>query len=146
MIDFKRVNFNKEINLNFKQDVSSTIFNIFNRYPKIKLSKIVATNPSKKEISKIDENIVVSFIEMASVSNDGFIQTKIDRPLKELKKGSFTYFAEDDIIIAKITPSMENGKCGIARNLTNKLALGSSEFHVLRCSQDILNEFKLFAK
>ncbi len=144
MIDFKRVNFNKEINLNFKQDVSSTIFNIFNRYPKIKLSKIVATNPSKKEISKIDENIVVSFIEMASVSNDGFIQTKIDRPLKELKKGSFTYFAEDDIIIAKITPSMENGKCGIARNLTNKLALGSSEFHVLRCSQDILNEF-LFA-
>ena len=53
---------------------------------KIKLSTIAITNPSKREISNIDENAIVSFVEMASVSNEGFIETKIDRPLKDLKK------------------------------------------------------------
>jgi restriction endonuclease S subunit len=108
---------------------------------KTKLSTIAITNPSKREISHIDENTIVSFIEMASVSNDGFIETKIDRPLKELKKGSFTYFAENDIIIAKITPSMENGKCAIAYDLTNSLGMGSSEFHVIRVKEQINNKY-----
>lgn len=108
---------------------------------KTKLSTIAITNPSKREISHIDENTIVSFIEMASVSNDGFIETKIDRPLKELKKGSFTYFAENDIIIAKITPSMENGKCAIAYDLTNNLGMGSSEFHVIRVKENINSKY-----
>lgn len=108
---------------------------------KIKLSTIAITNPSKREISNIDENTIVSFVEMASVSNEGFIETKIDRPLKELKKGSFTYFAENDIIIAKITPSMENGKCAIAYDLTNSLGMGSSEFHVIRVKENINSKY-----
>ena len=108
---------------------------------KIKLSAIAITNPSKREISNIDENTIVSFVEMASVSNEGFIETKIDRPLKDLKKGSFTYFAENDIIIAKITPSMENGKCAIAYDLTNSLGMGSSEFHVIRVKENINSKY-----
>lgn len=108
---------------------------------KIKLSTIAIMNPSKREISDIDENTVVSFVEMASVSNDGFIETKVDKLLKDLKKGSFTYFAENDIIIAKITPSMENGKCAIAYNLTNNLGMGSSEFHVIRVKEEINNKY-----
>lgn len=108
---------------------------------KIKLSTIAIMNPSKREISDIDENTVVSFVEMASVSNDGFIETKVDKLLKDLKKGSFTYFAENDIIIAKITPSMENGKCAIAYNLTNNLGMGSSEFHVIRVKENIDSKY-----
>ena len=81
---------------------------------------------------------------MASVSEKGFIADKIDKPLKDLKKGSYTYFAENDIIIAKITPCMENGKCAIAEGLTNGLAMGSSEFHVFRTKEDMNNKF-LFA-
>lgn len=50
-------------------------------------------------------------------------------------KGSYTYFAEDDIIIAKITPCMENGKCALARGLSNKIGMGSSEFHVIRADK-----------
>lgn len=98
-------------------------------------------NPSKSEISGLDSETLVSFVEMASVSNDGYIATKIDKPLSEIKNGSYTYFAEGDIIIAKITPCMENGKCAIATGLTNKIGFGSSEFHVLRCNDQILNKY-----
>ncbi len=122
-----------------KKDIEKEINYINDK--KIKLSTIAITNPSKREISNIDENTIVSFVEMASVSNEGFIETKIDRPLKDLKKGSFTYFAENDIIIAKITPSMENGKCAIAYNLTNNLGMGSSEFHVIRVKENIDSKY-----
>ena len=78
---------------------------------------------------------------MASVSNGGFIERTENRPLRELKKGSYTYFRENDIIIAKITPCMENGKCALATGLTNGLAMGSSEFHVVRTHADVLNQY-----
>lgn len=100
-----------------------------------------AINPPKSELSNFDKDTLVSFVEMAAVSNDGYIESKLDKPLSEMKKGSYTYFAEEDIIIAKITPCMENGKCAIATGLTNKIGFGSSEFHVLRCSDQILNKY-----
>ncbi len=108
---------------------------------KVKIKSIVITNPSKREITDLDENTIMSFIEMASVSNDGYIIEKVDRPFKDLKKGSYTYFKENDILIAKITPSMENGKCAIAKGLTNNLGMGSSEFHVLRVSDKIDSKY-----
>lgn len=80
----------------------------------LKNEQYMELNPSKKEISKLDENMLVSFIEMASVSDKGYIQSKIDRSLNEVRKG-YTYFIENDILIAKITPCMENGKCAIAK-------------------------------
>lgn len=81
---------------------------------------------------------------MSSVSNDGCITYKEDKTIKQLKKGSYTLFQDEDIIIAKITPCMENGKCALARNLTNGLAMGSSEFHVLRTNNDIVINDYLF--
>jgi len=137
MLDFSRVEFNKAISLVSTKKADISLWDAFIKFPKEKLVHLALTNPSKSEISKLDENTVVSFVEMASVSNNGFIETKVDKPLKDLKKGSFTYFAEHDIIIAKITPSMENGKCAIASNLTNKIGMGSSEFHVIRCNEHI---------
>lgn len=98
-------------------------------------------NPSKSELSNFGDDIFVSFVEMASVNNDGYIESKVDKPLSELRRGSYTYFAENDIIIAKITPCMENGKCAIATELTNGIGFGSSEFHVFRCSDQIHNKY-----
>ena len=63
------------------------------------------------------------------------------KKLGELRKGSYTYFAENDIIIAKITPCMENGKCAIAKGLTNGIGMGSSEFHVFRINPKFSTEF-----
>lgn len=139
MLNFDGVEFDKVISTNiaFKVKFES-------KYDIVSLNKVVNINPSKKEISKLPLDTFVSFIEMASISEHGYINKKEDRQYSEVKTGGYTYFAENDIIIAKITPCMENGKCAIATGLTNKIAFGSSEFHVFRCSNEILNTY-LFA-
>lgn len=136
LLDFSRKDFSKTFSLTAKSK-----FTVESKWNLVNLSDVALINPSKTELSEIDDNTMVSFIEMASVSNDGFITQKVDKPLKELKKGSFTYFRENDIIIAKITPCMENGKCAVAENLTNGLALGSSEFHVFRTNEKVINKY-----
>ena len=110
-----------------------------------KLSECSLINPSKTEIKQVDENTLISFVEMASVNEAGFINRKEDRLLKDLKKGSYTYFKENDIIIAKITPCMENGKCAFATDLTNGFAMGSSEFHVIRANEAVVLGKYIFA-
>lgn len=132
ILDFSRTDFNKGFSLTPKKSIE-----IKSKWDLVKLGDVVVTNPSKTEISKLDEKTLISFVEMSSVSNNGYIENKVDKSIKELKKGGFTYFKENDIIIAKITPCMENGKCAFAKGLTNKIGLGSTEFHVLRASNEI---------
>lgn len=55
--------------------------------------------------------------------------------------GSYTYFSDGDVLLAKITPCFENGKVGIARGLTNGIGFGSSEYVVLRPSASLSAEF-----
>ena len=107
------------------------------------LGQIVNCNPSKSELASIPDDTIISFVEMASVSNNGYIATIVNRPLNEVRKGSYTYFRENDIIIAKITPCMENGKCALATNLSNNIGMGSSEFHVFRCDDTVIPRYLL---
>ena len=132
----------QEVIAEAKQEIEELIANESDKgYSERKLSEVSLINPSKTEIRDVDESTPVSFVEMASVSNNGLITAKQDRPLHDLKKGSYTYFREDDIIIAKITPCMENGKCALAKGLTNGLAMGSSEFHVIRTNDNVSNQY-----
>jgi len=109
-------------------------------------NKVLAeVNLSKSETRSFNESTLVSFVEMASVSEEGFISHREDRLLKDVKTGSYCYFKEGDIIIAKITPCMENGKCAIATGLTNEIGFGSSEFHVFRANKKLTNNKFLFA-
>ncbi|MDR3273597.1 MAG: restriction endonuclease subunit S [Flavobacteriaceae bacterium] len=119
-----------------KEKIEDLCLNVISKYDKERLMQLAITNPSKSEISNLDINTLISFVDMPSVSNNGYIANRIDKTFGEIKKGSYTYFKESDIIIAKITPCMENGKCALATNLTNGLALGSSEFHVFRANND----------
>lgn len=138
-VDSEYQNAEKEID-DCKNQISQMMANV--KGEKKRLSEICSViNPSKSDIRDIPDDTLVSFVDMPSVSNDGFIETKIDRRLKDIRKGGYTYFAENDIIIAKITPCMENGKCAIARNLTNKIGMGSSEFHVFRIKPDFSTKF-----
>lgn len=99
-------------------------------------------NPSKNEVSKLNDSTKVSFVEMANLHENGYISKMINRPLGILKKKGYTYFAEKDIIIAKITPCMENGKCAIAKGLTNSIGFGSTEYHVIRTdSKTLLSDY-----
>lgn len=127
------------------EELTAEIANNASTSKKLGSSDVAKINPSKTEIKNVDNNTLVSFVEMASVSDGGFIADSVDRPLGDLRKGSYTYFAENDIIIAKITPCMENGKCARAKGLTNGLGMGSSEFHVIRANAtNFLSEY-LFA-
>lgn len=137
MLDYSRVNFNKALRTSVKK-----AFHISSKYPLVKLASVCDLNTSKTEIHDTPDDLLVSFIDMASVSSEGSIERKVDRPYGEVRNGGYTYFAEGDFIIAKITPCMENGKCAIAEGLTNGIGFGSSEFHTFRChTSEILTKF-----
>ena len=127
-----------------KKEMEKKIEAASNKYLLKALGTVVKTNPSKSEIRELDDNLIVSFVEMAAVNNDGFIENPEDRILKSVRKGSYTYFAENDVIVAKITPCMENGKCALAKKLTNGIGMGSSEFHVFRSSNELLPPFLFY--
>ena len=93
----------------------------------MKLSSVCEVNPA---IGKTDDETLVSFIAMPDVSEDGRINTGNTRPYHDVKKG-YTCFREGDVLFAKITPCMENGKGAIAVGLKNGIGCGSTEFHIL---------------
>src|SRR5580704_19726055 len=103
-----------------------------------RLGEIVDINPRRPStLSELAPETPVSFVPMAAVSEkDGAITRAECRPISEVSKG-FTYFAEGDVIFAKITPCMQNGKSAIARGLLSGLGFGSTEFHVLRPSSAV---------
>ena len=100
----------------------------------MRLTDICEINPKADSVS---DNTHVSFVAMPDVSENGKISTTIARPYGEVKKG-FTFFKEGDVLFAKITPCMENGKGALAVGLKNGLGCGSTEFHVLRPKTDVL--------
>lgn len=137
MLDFSRIDFNKSIRTNVRKTIQ-----IASKYTLKKLDSVCDMNTSKTEIHGVTDDTNVSFIEMSSVSNRGFIENKVNRPYGEVRNAGYTYFAEGDIIIAKITPCMENGKCAIAEGLTNGIGFGSSEFHTFRCHKgEVLTKY-----
>ena len=104
---------------------------------KVKLGDVCEINPKG---DKLSDDTQVSFIPMQNITDDGKIDSSIIRTVEEVKKG-FTSFRENDVLFAKITPCMENGKGAIARNLKNGLGFGSTEFHVLRPSSSATSEW-----
>ena len=99
-------------------------------YPSEPLSKYAAVNPSTK--LDFDGDDEVSFIPMASVSDeDGIVSEWQTRKFSQVRTG-YTRFAENDVLWAKITPCMENGKSAIAHSLIENVGFGSTEFHVVR--------------
>ena len=77
------------------------------------------------------------------LANVGFGGKPEIRAYAGVKKG-YTSFGENDVIVAKITPCFENGKAALAKDLTNGIAFGSTEFHVFRAKKTCLAEFLFF--
>ncbi len=103
----------------------------------VRLGDVAHINP-RFDKSSLADDVPVSFVQMASVgAADGKINVSIVRPFAEVKKGSYTPFKDGDVLFAKVTPCMENGKMAVARGLTNGVGFGSSEFHVLRPSDQV---------
>ena len=113
----------------------------------VPLGSVCNINPKKSQDSRLGSGIKVSFVPMPAVTEHGEIDTTTIKEYDEVKAG-FTYFTENDVLFAKITPCMENGKGAVARNLYNGIGFGSTEFHVLRPIDGIytLTAFSQFRK
>ena len=81
--------------------------------------------------SNVETDDRVTFVPMDAVSDKyGTIKYREFRPASE--RAGYTSFKENDLIWAKITPCMENGKSAVATDLQHGLGFGSTEFHVFR--------------
>ncbi len=105
------------------------------------LKDVCDVNPKKVDTKNLSDQLSVSFIPMAAVSDvNGCITEPLVKTLGEVKKG-FTNFCEGDVILAKITPCMENGKSAVVGKLVNDIGFGSTEFYVLRTSVKLYNNY-----
>lgn len=106
-----------------------------------KLKDVCKINPPKKEAKVHPANMLASFMPMEDLGIG--IKNSIpihNKPIAELI-GSYTYFRENEVLLAKITPCFENGKLSIAAGLTNGIGFGSSEYIVFRPNDVLLSEY-----
>ena len=100
-------------------------------------------NP-KLPASDAEKDLEVTFLPMRCVEEQsGRIDLSLTRKLSEVRKG-YTYFRNEDILFAKITPCMENGKVAIANDLKNGIGFGSTEFHVIRLVNELSRKFLFY--
>lgn len=107
---------------------------------RMRLRHMAAIGPSAKEIRHIAASDDVTFAPMDALADGlGGIDTSLTRPFGEVSVGSYNYFADGDVLLAKVTPCFENGKKALARDLTNGVGFATSEVHVIRANPAKLN-------
>jgi type I restriction enzyme M protein len=146
----KIINGAKQILRNYKPNLK-----INHSWDILKLGDVCELNPKKSEVKDMVDTTEVSFVPMVDVNeHEMLFSPKVERTMSEVYSG-YTYFKENDVLLAKVTPCFENGKAGIARNLKNGIGFGSSEFYVLRALPDkilpeiiyyIINSFDFLSK
>ena len=90
----------------------------------------VKVNP-KTDCTMLTDNTFVSFVPMSNVQEKNNVVSYDSVPYSKVKKG-FTVFQRDDMIWAKITPCMQNGKSCVVADMPTEVGFGSTEFHVIR--------------
>lgn len=106
----------------------------------VKLGEVCEINPRRPRLHR-DGNTPTTFVPMNAVDEaSGTISVPQTRSYNEVSRG-YTYFEEGDVLFAKITPCMENGKAAIARGLLDGIGFGSTEFHVLRPDMRVMAEW-----
>jgi len=112
-----------------------------NSWVEARLDEVCVLNPRLPVNERPDDITQVSFVPMSAVDEASGTISKLElRTFGEVAKG-YTSFREGDVLFAKVTPCMENGKAAIAGPLMNGLGFGSTEFHVLRATEAVLAEY-----
>ena len=109
----------------------------------VPLGHLAAINPRRPPNIPCSLDTPTTFVPMTSVKeNAGGIERLELRPFAQVSKG-YTYFEDGDVLFAKITPCMQNGKHAVARNLNSGFGFGTTEFHVIRPGNTVLPEWVL---
>lgn len=110
-------------------------------WPVVELGEVCEVNPKRAALKISNATTEVSFLPMADMTERTMYTTPMQtRTLGEVN-GSYSYFADRDVLVARVTPCFENGKISIAAKPVNNIGFGSSEFHVLRCNGRVLPEW-----
>jgi len=113
-------------------------------FPLVKIDDVCTVNPRKNQLAEHKPGMHVSFVPMADLNEHRIaFHPSEERKLSDVS-ASYTYFEDNDVLLAKVTPCFENGKAGIARGLLNGIGFGSSEFYVLRSNGQVLPEWIYF--
>ncbi len=96
------------------------------KWPEVALPRVTEIDPRRPRDLGVSDKDLVSFVPMAAVSEFSASVAKIETcPYAEVSRG-FTYFGEDDVLFAKITPCMENGKSALPQGLCSGFGFGST--------------------
>jgi len=107
----------------------------------VRLEEVCEINPRRPKGFTRSPDAPTTFVPMSAVDEKtGTITNPEVVPYSKVAKG-YTYFEENDVLFAKITPCMQNGKHVIAGNLIDGIGFGTTEFHVLRPNRDVLPEW-----
>jgi type I restriction enzyme, S subunit len=96
-----------------------------------RLRFVLSVRPSPSELNGLSPDTPVSFLPMELIGDDGTFDREHAKAISDIGAG-FTYFAEGDVTVAKITPCFENGKGALMTGLVNGVGFGTTELHVLR--------------
>ncbi len=130
---------NEAIVKNAEALFQSYLTEIFNSNIEVtkRLKDCCLIKPPKSEVKALNGDDDVSFMPMDTLGiNEKYAIPNQVRKFSDVV-GSYTYFAEGDVLLAKITPCFENGKLGIAKNLVKKAGFGSSEYIVFRPNAEV---------
>ena len=119
-------------NVEMKPSGVEWIGEIPNHWKVLRVKHVGSSNPSKNnpKTEHLRDKLVV-FLPMERVYTDGTIDQELRLPYSQLKSG-YTYFEENDVLIAKVTPCFENGKIVLIKSLATPVGFGSTEFIVIR--------------
>ncbi len=107
----------------------------------MRLRHLVQINPPQSEVAHLPGDTEVVFAPMEALADGlGGLDTSTLRLLDEVRGGSYSYFAEGDLLLAKVTPCFENGKKAIATNLPTRIGFATSEVHVVRVKSSGLDK------
>lgn len=99
----------------------------------IRLRHLVKVGPRPTIAHLLSEDAEVTFAPMDALADGlGGLDATLTRPLSEVASGSYNFFADGDLLLAKVTPCFENGKKALAKGLTNGIGFATSEVHVIR--------------
>ena len=102
----------------------------------VRLEEVADVNPRRPTLS-VPVEMPTTFVPMASVGENcrGVIAYQT-RPYREVAKG-YTYFESNDVLFAKITPCLQNGKHVLVNSLKNGFGFGTTEFHIVRAGREL---------
>lgn len=106
----------------------------------MRLRYLVQINPPKSQVAHLPGDTEVVFAPMQALADGlGGLDVSMIRPLAEVSGGSYSFFCEGDLLLAKVTPCFENGKKAIATGLPTPIGFATSEVHVIRLKSETLD-------